>query len=66
MRGYGGDIHVICLEAENFAKKRFSFKVFFIAPWSLFSNHSIHSRYSFVMSCILTVQSQICGALTFS
>jgi len=44
MREYGGDILFICLEAENLAKKRFSFKVFFIAPWSLFSNNSIHSR----------------------
>jgi len=38
VREYGGDIHFICLEAENLATKRFSFKVFFIAPWSLFSN----------------------------
>jgi len=53
MREYGGDIHFICLEAENLSKKRFSFKVFFIAPWSLFNNNSIHSRYLFVMSCIL-------------
>jgi len=66
MREYGGDIHFICLEAENLAKKRFSFKVFFIVAWSLFSNNSIHPRYLFVMSCIVMVQSQLCGALTFS
>jgi len=66
MREYGGDMHFICLEAENLVKKQFSFKVFFIAPWSLFNNNSIHSRYLFVMSCIVTVQSQLCGAITFS
>jgi len=65
MREYGSGIHFICLEAENLSKKRFNFKVFFIAPWSLFSNNSINSRYLFVMSCIVTVQSQLCGALTF-
>jgi len=32
MREYGGDMHFICLETEAFAKKLFSFKVFFIAP----------------------------------
>ena len=56
----------MCLEAQTLAKKRFSFKVFFIAPYSLFSNKSIHSRYLFVMTCIVTGQSQLCGALTFS
>jgi len=66
MREYGGDIHFICLEAQTLAEKRFSFKVFLIAPYSLFSNNSIHARYLFVMSCIVTVQSQLCGALTFS
>jgi len=52
MREYCGDIHFVCLEAEKLAKKQFSFKVFSIATWSLFSNSSIHSRYLFVMSCI--------------
>jgi len=67
MREYGGDIHFICLEAQTLAKKRFSFKVFFIAPQQLFSNNSVHYRYLFVMTCIVTVQSQICGGtLTFS
>jgi len=32
MREYGGDIDFVCHEAEALAKKRFSFKVFFIAP----------------------------------
>jgi len=32
MREYDGDIYFICLEAENMAKKRFSFKVYLIAP----------------------------------
>jgi len=32
MREYGVDIHFICLESQSLAKKRFSFKVFFIAP----------------------------------
>jgi len=40
--------YILCFEAENLAKKQFSFKVFFFAPWSLFSNNSIHSRYLFV------------------
>jgi len=61
MREYGSGIHFICLEAETLAKKRFSLKVFFIAPESLFSNNSIHSRYLFVVACIVTVQSQLCG-----
>jgi len=56
MREYDGDIHFICLEAEDLAKKRFRFKFFFIAPWSLFNSNSIRSRYLFVMSCIVTVQ----------
>jgi len=30
MREYGSDINFICLEAQTLAKKRFSFKVFFI------------------------------------
>jgi len=30
MLEYGGDIHFICLETDNLAKKRFSFKVFFL------------------------------------
>jgi len=59
-------IKIICLEAQTLAKKRFSIKVFFIAPQQLFSNNGIHSRYLFVMICIVTVQSQLCGALTFS
>jgi len=25
-------IYILCLEAQNLAEKRFSFKVFFIAP----------------------------------
>jgi len=29
-------------------------------------NNSIHSRYLFVISCIVAVQTQLCGALTFS
>jgi len=66
MREYGGEINFICLQAKNLAKKRFNFKVFFIAPSSLFSNNSIHSRYLFMNSCIVTIQSQLCGALTFS
>jgi len=32
MREYGGDIHFTYLEAQTLAEKRFSFKVFFIAP----------------------------------
>jgi len=32
MRGYGGGIHCIYLEAETLPKKRFSLTVFFIAP----------------------------------
>jgi len=32
MRESGGDINFICLEAQTLAEKRFSFKVFFIAP----------------------------------
>jgi len=32
MREYGGDIYFICLEAQTLAKKRLSFKVFFIEP----------------------------------
>jgi len=32
MREYGGDIYFIRLKAETLAKKRFSLKVFFIAP----------------------------------
>jgi len=31
MREYGGEINFICLETQTLAKKRFSFKVFFIA-----------------------------------
>jgi len=31
MREYGGDIHFICLDAQTLTKKRFSFKVCFIA-----------------------------------
>jgi len=46
-------IYILCLGVENLAKKQFSFKVFFIAAWSLFSNNSIHSRYLFVMPCIV-------------
>jgi len=34
MREYGGDIHFICLEAQNLAKKRFGFK----SPSLLHSN----------------------------
>jgi len=66
MRAYGGEINFICLEAQTLAKKRFSFKLSFIAPQSLFSNSSIHSRFLFVMTCVVTVQSQLCGVLTFS
>jgi len=66
VREYGVEINFILLEAQTLAKKRFSFKDFFIAPSSLFSNSSIPSRYLFVMTCIVTVQSQLCGALTFS
>jgi len=66
MREYGGDTHFICLEVEALAKKLFSFKVLIIAPWSLFSNNDINSRFLFVMTCIVTVQSQLCEALTFS
>jgi len=66
MREHDGAIHFICLEAETLAKKRFSLTVFFIGPKSLLSYNSIHSRYLFMMSCIVTVQSQLCGALTFS
>jgi len=49
-------IYIQCLEAQTLAKERFSFKVFFNAPWSLCSNSSIPSRYLFVMTCIVTVQ----------
>jgi len=35
----------------------------FEKPW--FSNNSIHSIYLFVMTRIVTVQSELCGALTF-
>jgi len=66
MREYGGEINFICLDAQTLARKRFSFKFFFIAPWSLFSNNCIHSRCLFVMTCIVMVQSQLCRALTFS
>jgi len=66
MRIYGGGILCICLEAQTLAKKLFCLKVFSIAPQSLLSNNSIHSRYLFVMSCIVTVESQLFGALTFS
>jgi len=31
MREYGDEINFKCLEAQTLAKKRFSFKVFFIA-----------------------------------
>jgi len=31
MREYGGNINFTCLEAQSLAKKRFSFKVLFIA-----------------------------------
>jgi len=56
MHEYGVEIYFICLQAQTLAKKRFSFKVFFTAPQSLFSNNSIHSRYLFVKTCIVTVQ----------
>jgi len=60
-------IHILCLESQTLAKKRFSLKVFLIAPLSLFSNSSIHSRYLSLMTCLVTVQSQLYGALiTFS
>jgi len=65
MPEYGGEINFICLEAQTLARKRFSFKVVLIAPWSLFSNNSIHSRYLFVMTCIVTVQSHLYGVLMF-
>jgi len=32
MLEYGAEKKFICLEAQTVAKKRFSFKVFFIAP----------------------------------
>jgi len=32
MREYGGEINFICFEAQTSAKKRFSFKAFFIMP----------------------------------
>jgi len=30
MREYGGDIHIVCPEAQALTKKQFSFKVFFV------------------------------------
>jgi len=36
MRKYGSAINFLCLEAQTLAKKRFSFKVFFIAPFLIF------------------------------
>jgi len=48
------------------AEKQFSFKVFFNAPQSLISNNSIHSIYLFVTTCIVTGQSRLWNALTFS
>jgi len=49
-RKYGVEINFISLEAQTLAKKRFSFKAFFTAPQSLFSNNNIHSKYLFVMT----------------
>jgi len=49
MREYGGEVNFICLEVQTLAKKRFSFKVFFIVPYSLFGNNSLYSRYLFVI-----------------
>jgi len=46
--------------------KRLSVQVSFIAPLSLFSKNCIHAVYLFVMTYTATVQSQLCGALTFS
>jgi len=61
-------INVVCLEAQTLAMKRFSFKAFFITPLSLFSKTSciLESRHLFVMTGIVTVQSQLREALTLS
>jgi len=32
MHEYGGEINFMCVEAQTLAKKRFSFKFFFIVP----------------------------------
>jgi len=54
------------LKLKRWLIEQFNFKLFFFTPLSLFSNNRIRSSIVMVKKCIVTMQSQICGALTFS
>jgi len=69
MREYGSDIHFICLEAQSFAKKQSSFKVFFITQ--LRHRHCL-ATIAFIVdihcddyTCIVTVHSLLQWFSTF-
>jgi len=62
---YGGNSHSISFEAQSLAKIQSGLKVVFTTPLSMVSNNIIAFRYSFVRTCVVTVQSKLYGVFIF-